>query len=137
MSLQRLDGSALPASVTCFLVEDSTVIRDNLSSALEEMLGLQMLGSAADEGSAVHWMQTAPHRCDIMIIDLFLKAGTGLNVLVRARTLRPSTKLVVLTNYATKEMRQRCLQLGADRVFDKSAELEQLLSYCETVTLPR
>jgi DNA-binding NarL/FixJ family response regulator len=40
---------------------------------------------------------------------------------------------VVLTNFATPDMRRRCLQLGADRVFDKSAELEELLIYCESM----
>ncbi len=40
---------------------------------------------------------------------------------------------MVLTNYATPDMRRRCAQLGADRVFDKSAELEELLAYCATL----
>jgi len=69
-----------------------------------------------------------------MIIDIFLKAGSGLEVLKRAHVLRPEAKLVVLTNYATPDMRRRCSQLGADRVFDKSAELEELLSYCGTLS---
>ena len=37
---------------------------------------------------------------------------------------------VVLSNYATPEMRERCLELGADGVFDKSTEIDALLSYC-------
>ena len=40
-------------------------------------------------------------------------------------------KRVVLTNYATAEMREACSRLGADRIFDKSSELEELLAYCE------
>ena len=38
---------------------------------------------------------------------------------------------MVLTNYATAEMREACRRLGADRIFDKSSELEELLAYCE------
>jgi hypothetical protein len=39
-------------------------------------------------------------------------------------------KMVVLSNYATLDMRSKCLELGADRVFDKSNEIDALISYC-------
>lgn len=122
-----------PESLTCFLVEDSLIIRENLIATLEEILGAQVLGSAVDERGALQWLDSEDRCCHLMIVDIFLKSGTGLTVLGRARSLRPEMKLVVLSNYATPEMRQRCLQLGADRVFDKSAELEELLNYCGTV----
>ena len=40
---------------------------------------------------------------------------------------------VVLTNYATTAIREACRALGADRVFDKSSELDELIAYCERV----
>ena len=39
-------------------------------------------------------------------------------------------KRVVLTNYATSDMREKCKALGAHRVFDKSTDLDDLVSYC-------
>ena len=39
-------------------------------------------------------------------------------------------RFVVLTNYATSEMRRQCAALGADRVFDKSSELDDLIAFC-------
>jgi DNA-binding NarL/FixJ family response regulator len=36
----------------------------------------------------------------------------------------------VLSNYATDAMRARCLSLGADEVFDKSAQIDALIAYC-------
>jgi len=41
--------------------------------------------------------------------------------------------VVVLSNYATADMRDRSTQLGADAFFDKSAELDQLVAYCATM----
>jgi len=38
--------------------------------------------------------------------------------------------LVVLSNYATADIRRKCLELGADRVFDKSNEIDALVEYC-------
>lgn len=121
-------------ALRCFLVEDSEVIRSNLIATLEEMLPLQVVGYAESQGQALAWMEEHCQGCDLMIIDIFLKSGTGLAVLERARSLCPGAKLVVLTNYATSQMRQRCAALGADRLFDKSAELEELLAYCERLS---
>lgn len=120
-------------ALRCFLVEDSPVIRQNLVATLEEMLGVEVVGTAEDERSAVQWLREDTAACDLMIIDIFLRQGTGLEVLRQARQRRPGTRLVVLTNYATPDMRKRCAELGADRVFDKSAELEELIAYCESL----
>jgi hypothetical protein len=38
--------------------------------------------------------------------------------------------MVVFSNYATREIRSRCAQLGVDAVFDKSTEIDALLAYC-------
>jgi two-component system OmpR family response regulator len=38
-------------------------------------------------------------------------------------------KVIVLTNYATPPIRQRCLALGADAVFDKATEIEEFTKY--------
>lgn len=119
--------------LACFLVEDSPVIQQNLVATLEEMLPMRVVGTCEDENSAVSWISEVAHHCDLMIIDVFLKSGSGLEVLRRARLLRPDCRLVVLTNYATPDMRKRAQQLGADRVFDKSAELDELLAYCESL----
>jgi DNA-binding NarL/FixJ family response regulator len=92
---------------------------------------VQVVGSAADEASAVAWMAEDGHVCDLMIIDIFLKSGTGLGVLRAAANMGIAGKRVVLTNYATQDMREACQALGADRVFDKSSEVEELLAYCD------
>mgnify|MGYP003349376712 FL=1 len=121
-------------ALTCYLVEDNPLIRENLVATLEEMSGVRFLGCAPDEHTAVDWVRRhTDARCDLMIIDLFLASGSGLEVLRQVRPLRPQAHLVVLTNYATADMRRRCAQLGADRVFDKSAELDELIAYVDGI----
>lgn len=134
LSLVSADPSKNP--LRCFLVEDSAVIRQNLVATLEELLAVQVVGTAEDERSALEWLRHNNGPCDLMIIDIFLRQGTGLEVLRQAHALRPDARLVVLSNFATADMRKRCAQLGADRVFDKSAELEELLAYCEELGKP-
>jgi DNA-binding NarL/FixJ family response regulator len=116
--------------VKTFIVEDSPVIRDNLIAALEELAEVQVIGSASDESGAVRWLAEPPEACDLLIVDIFLRSGSGLGVLRAATIAGLAAKCVVLTNYATPDMRRRCADLGADRVFDKSHQLEDLIAYC-------
>ena len=113
-----------------FIVEDSLVIRENLVAALEELAPVKVVGTADDESTAMHWLGRSGIRCDLVIVDIFLKSGSGLGVLRASMKLRKPMKLVVLSNYATPDMRRKCLELGANRVFDKSNEIDALIQYC-------
>ena len=113
-----------------FIVEDSPIILDNLVATLEELAGVKVVGAVADESAAVQAIHSGAHDFDLMIIDIFLKSGSGLGVLRAAQDAGLKARRVVLTNYATPDIRKRCAVLGADRVFDKSGELEDLIDYC-------
>lgn len=113
-----------------YLVEDSPVIRENLIATLEELVPLKVVGTAEDESTATQWLLQPDHPVDLVIVDIFLKGGSGLGVLRAVQTLPQRRRMVVLSNYATPDMRRKCLELGAERVFDKSHEIDALISYC-------
>jgi DNA-binding NarL/FixJ family response regulator len=113
-----------------YIVEDSQVIRENLIATLEELVPVEVVGTAEDESTAVQWLARQGNQADLLIIDIFLKGGSGLGVLRAASTLAQRRNVVVLSNYATPDMRRKCLELGADRVFDKSNEIDALIQYC-------
>jgi len=120
----------MPALMT-YIVEDSPVIRENLVAALEEMAPVKVVGTADDEAGARQWLASADNACDLVIIDIFLRKGSGLGLLQAMNALPRRCKRLVLSNYATPDMRRRCLDLGADRVFDKSNEIDALIGYCQ------
>ncbi len=126
LDAELLEMTALKA----YIVEDSPVIRESLIATLEELGPVSVVGTAEDETTAVQWLTLASNEVDLVIVDLFLKQGSGLGVLKAAHVLRPRRHMVVLSNYATKDMRRKCLELGADRVFDKSNEIDALIQYC-------
>ena len=120
--------------VRAFIVENSPVIRENLVGTLEELANVEVIGSAADEESAVHWMsKKSMPGVDVVIVDVFLDSGTGFGVLRAAQRLGFAARRIVLTNYATEEVRRLCLSLGAERVFDKCRQIEELISYCASL----
>lgn len=120
--------------IRTYIVEDSALIREQLVAALEEMLPLNVVGTAEDEAGALLWLAGGAQRADLVIADIFLKGGSGLGVLRALRALPHGGRVVVLSNFATPDMRRRCLDLGADRVFDKSHEIDALLLYCASLS---
>ncbi len=114
-----------------YIVEDSPVIRENLIATLEELVAVEVVGTADNESAAVYWIKHAQNNCDLVIIDIFLKSGSGLGVLAASSDLPAHTRRVVLSNYATPDMRRKCLELGAHKVFDKSNEIDALITYCQ------
>ena len=113
-----------------YIVEDSRVIRDNLIATLEELVPIEVIGTAEDEDTAVRWLQQADGGVDLLIVDIFLKHGSGLGVLKAAHDMPTRHNVVVLSNYATQDIRRACMELGADKVFDKSNEIDALIQYC-------
>lgn len=121
-------------AVQAFVVEDNPAIRTSLIEALAELAGIETAGVAGTEPAAVAWLSDPANTWDIAVVDLGLGSakgsGTGFGVLAALSQRRPGQKMVVLTGTATPQIRQRCEQLGADGIFDKSLETEALLDYC-------
>jgi len=115
-----------------YIVEDSPTIRENLIETLQELALVDPVGVAETECEGKQWLADNGGYWDLAIVDLFLKEGSGLNILEACRSRRPEQKMIVLSNHATQDVRWRCAQLGADAVFDKSTEIEALIDYCRT-----
>lgn len=117
-----------------YLVEDNATIRENLLDALDELIGITPVGFAECEQPARAWLTAHADTWDLTIVDLFLKQGNGFGVVATCRQRRPEQKVVVLSNYVTPDVRQRCEELGADAVFDKSTGIDDLLAFCRQLS---
>ena len=113
-----------------YLVEDNAIIRENLAAALAELADATLCGSAEGEKAATSWLKTHPDEWDLAIVDIFLKEGNGIGVVAANKARRDNQRLVVLTNYASTGVREQCLKLGADAVFDKSHDIDNLVDFC-------
>ncbi|MES2613388.1 MAG: response regulator [Pseudomonadota bacterium] len=117
------------------LVEDNPTIVRTLVPALEEMACAQVVTTVATAQDAREAIEAWDGHWRLLVLDLFLASGSGLDVL-KTVARRPANQYVfVLSNYATAHMRERCLALGANGVFDKSTELDAFFECC--VDLPK
>ena len=120
-------------SINAYLVEDSAVIAENLIATLEELAGVTVVGHSGSEGQAKSWLVDTGNDWDLAIVDIFLREGSGLGVISACSQRAAGRRMVVISNYATPEMRKHCLGLGADEVFDKATEIDALVDYCRAL----
>jgi DNA-binding NarL/FixJ family response regulator len=112
------------------VIEDNAKIRESLIPTLAELADAQVFAVAESASQAIEILERHKQEWDLAVVDLFLKEGSGLGVLRAMRDRLPHQHMLILTNYPTAEVRRRCLELGADGVFDKSTELEAFFDLC-------
>ncbi len=114
-----------------FLAEPCLETRRTLVGSLQQVAPIRFVGLANTEEGAHQWLNDLTHNWDLAIIDLQLNEGSGFGVLQEHRDRSNLQKIVVLTSYVNPDIRQRCLQSGADGVFDKTRDIEKLVDFCK------
>jgi DNA-binding NarL/FixJ family response regulator len=109
-----------------FIVENSEPLRERLARIVSTIRGVQVVGHAERAGQAVEKIKET--RPDVVLLDIRLDQGTGYQVLEQVKSGSRPPIVIVLTNYAYPQFKKKYLEGGADYFFDKSAELDGLLS---------
>jgi two-component system OmpR family response regulator len=111
-------------SLSVLLIEDAPLIRDAVVEMIEADGRARVAFATDSETEALGRLQAAAF--DVVIVDLQLREGSGFGVLRLLQSASRGALVIVLTNYASAAVRQRCAQLGAACFLDKSSEFEQL-----------
>lgn len=106
------------------IVEDSPEICERLRNMIDGIPGIDLMSSVDNEDDAVR--DICAMQPDLVILDLNLASGSGMDVLRRIKLQAYTGAVIVLTNYAYPQYRKKCLGLGADYFLDKSQEIEML-----------
>ncbi|HOI28681.1 MAG TPA: response regulator transcription factor [Melioribacteraceae bacterium] len=107
------------------LVDDSPEIVTSLIRWLNLLQNFEIIGVAETEASAVQLFND--NLPDIVILDINLKKGTGLDVLSEIKRKSPETKVIILTNYSIDIFKKTSIGFGADYFYDKTNDIEQLI----------
>ncbi len=116
-------ANPLPAP-RVLLVEDSLPVRKRIRSLIEESGPVEIVGEAASVTDAL--AQFRAHQPEVVVLDLQLVDGTAYAVLQEIKETQPACVVIVLTNLAIAECRERCRTLGADFFFNKSTEFDRV-----------
>ena len=105
-----------------YIVDDSDSVRQRLIAMLETMGNVVVVGEARTAAEAIDGIgETLP---DVVLLDLNLRAGSGIEVLNAVRRNLPGLHVVVLTNHAEPQYRRACMKAGARHFLDKSTQFE-------------
>lgn len=112
------------------LIEDSAVLRSMLLEYLNAFSFVESVDWADTESAAIRLLERGTY--EVVIVDLQLRQGNGINVLRAMQKSEVSGIRIVYTNHAqVSTYRRQCADAGADYFFDKSLELEQVFRVIE------
>ena len=117
-------------ALSILLIEDSAVLRGMLLEYLKDFPFIENVDWADTEAMALRLL--AAGKYDVVIVDLQLRQGNGINVLRAMQRNGTGAVRIVSTTHAQVSMyRRQCAEAGADYFFDKSLELEQVFRVIE------
>ncbi len=116
--------------VTVGIVEDDPVLRECLGQMVSEVASFRLIGSAATVVEGLVLLDTSP---DVMLVDLALPDGSGLDLIARARSTNSATRMLVLTVFADVRSVVTALEEGADGYLLKEANVDQIASSINVV----
>ena len=116
-----------------FICDDSATVRERLVTMALDLPRVSIVGLAEDTPGCLQAILEA--RPDVVILDIRMPGGSGIDVLRQLKQSRPYPKVIMLTNFAYAQYRSKCQQAGADFFFDKSTEFDQIPVALELVRL--
>lgn len=112
--------------VTVLLVDDHDLIRQGLRRAFERDAAFTVAGEAGSVPEAARLADTL--RPDVVVIDVRLPGGNGLDLVRQLRQARSDIGLVVLTMYAGDDQLFAALDAGASAFVPKSAPSDDVVA---------
>lgn len=117
--------------VKVLIVDDHEVVREGLRSLLAQRKGVAVVGEAASAAGAVEEARrSAP---DVVIMDVRLPEGSGIEACREIRAERPETRVIMLTSYPDEEAVFASIVAGASGYLLKDIRRQALLEAIDTV----
>jgi DNA-binding NarL/FixJ family response regulator len=115
-----------------FLADDSAAIRERVAAMLAAGQ-MTIVGQAETPQGSIDGILSA--QPDVVVLDVQLEGGTGLEVLRAVREADPKIAFVVFSNNSAPAYRKRYIGAGAIQFLDKSTEFDQLVPAVRNASL--
>jgi len=112
-----------------FIADDSAPVRDRLAALISELRAVELVGQAENAGEAIEAIQRL--QPDVVILDIRIAGGNGFHVLegIKRRVAAPA--VIMLAAFPYPQYREKCLEAGAECLFDKTTEFDRVAGALE------
>jgi DNA-binding NarL/FixJ family response regulator len=111
------------------IADDSKILRERIISMLSTIPGVEIVAEAENSHEAMKYIEKL--KPDVLILDIRMPNGNGIEVLKSIKQKKLSLIKIILTNYPLQQYKVKCFELGADYFFDKANEFEALKQIVE------
>ncbi len=113
------------------IADDHEVVRRGIREILVEGLSFIQVGEAGDTSSLVE--MALAEDWDIVISDLSMPGGGGIEAIRRIREMKPVQKILIITIYPEEQYAIRVFQAGATGFLNKDTAPDQLIRAVQTI----
>ena len=124
-------GETSPREIRVLVVDDHAIVREGICSLLARRKDIQVVGQAADGKQAV--AQVASLAPDVVLMDISMPVMNGLEATVEVRRNFPNVRILVLSQYESKEYVLPLLRAGAAGYIAKRARASELVDAIRAV----
>lgn len=130
-SRSKLDPSAPTKTVRIFVVDDHPLMRDGMAMLIRSEPSWQICGFASSIQETLRQLPTVEP--DLMVVDLSLKDGLGLDLIKTVKERSPGIRVLVVSAYEENLYAERALRAGASGYVNKQECDTTLLQAIRTV----
>lgn len=117
------------SQIRILLVDDHEVVRLGMKALLEHHPNFKVVAEAATEEDAV--AQATDHTPDVVVMDIRLARGSGIDACAAIKRKMPATKVIMLTSYAEDELLFSAIRAGASGYVLKQIGSNELIRTIE------
>ena len=119
-------SSPAPTPLRIMLVDDHPIVRRGLREILADAFPGSVIQEVGSGGEATTLVRD--HRWDVIVLDLSLPDGSGLDVLKRVRHLRPRQPVLILSMHTAEQFARRAIAAGASGYLTKDIADSELVT---------
>ncbi|MBK8031043.1 MAG: response regulator transcription factor [Anaerolineae bacterium] len=111
-------------TIRAAIVDDHGIVRQGLRALLTRP-GIEVVGEAESGNAAIQLAETL--HPDVMLLDIRMKDGDGLQSLPNIKAVSPQTSVIILTTYANPAYLARAISGGAAGYLSKETDPDQIV----------
>ena len=111
------------------IADDSKLIRDRIAERVKLIDSVNVVAQTTNSFETIE--EIKKHKPDVLILDIRMPEGSGINVLKYIKENKIRIVTIVVTNYPNIQYKNKCFELGADYFFGKVLEFDEVFELVE------